>query len=112
MRPKLTQGVGGGLREHLHFPLLCLRNPWHLDSLFAASISLQGAQAADPAASAAAARRALADISAQQAAAARSLEDSRHQIRLLKESSKLARLRRASAAVTPAPCASGGSQLR
>lgn len=65
--------------------------------------ALQAVQAGDPAASAAAARRALADISAQQTAAARSLEDSRHQIRLLKESSKLARLRRASAAVTAAP---------
>lgn len=42
-------------------------------------------------------RRALADISAAQAAAARGLEDQAHQIRLLKESSKLQRLRRASA---------------
>ncbi|PRW34071.1 phragmoplast orienting kinesin 2 [Chlorella sorokiniana] len=44
-----------------------------------------------------AARRALADLSAQQAAAARSLEDQRQQIRLLQESKKLARMRRASA---------------
>ena len=43
------------------------------------------------------ARRALADISAAQAAAARGLEDQRQQIRLLQESGKLQRLRRASA---------------
>ena len=43
------------------------------------------------------ARRALADISAAQAAAARGLEDQRRQIRLLQESGKLQRLRRASA---------------
>lgn len=72
----------------------------------------QAAQTASAgsAASAAAARRALADISAQQAAAARSLEDSRHQIRLLKESSKLARLRRAPAAVTAASASGGPAQ--
>lgn len=47
--------------------------------------------------------RALGDITAQQAAASRTLEDQQQQIRLLKEASKLQRLRRASAAVTARP---------
>ena len=52
---------------------------------------------------AAAARRALADISARQAAQERSLQDQAHQIRLLQESRKLARLRRASAVAEQRP---------